>query len=71
MATTIEVVDGAAFQESMASVRNDTTEDRFIICGHVDGDPNRVQVRLKQVFFSYLCMLTQRYFSVCWPLCNT
>ena len=56
MATTIEVVDGAAFQESMASVRNDTTEDRFIICGHVDGDPNRVQVRLKQVLFFFLFM---------------
>lgn len=44
MATTIEIVDGSAFHEAMASVRSDSTEDNYIICGHVDGDPNRIQV---------------------------
>ncbi|KAK7095530.1 uncharacterized protein [Littorina saxatilis] len=43
MATTIEVVDGTAFQEAMASVRSDTTDDKYILCGHVDGNPNRIQ----------------------------
>ena len=46
MATTIEVVDGTAFQEAIASVRNDATDDKFVICGHADGDPNRIQVRM-------------------------
>ncbi|KAL8558161.1 hypothetical protein ACOMHN_035466 [Nucella lapillus] len=43
MTTTIEVVDGAAFHEGVASVRSDATDDKYIICGHADGDPNRVQ----------------------------
>lgn len=43
MTTTIEVVDGGAFHEGIASVRSDTSDDKYIICCHVDGDPNRVQ----------------------------
>ena len=52
MATTIELVDGTAFQEAIASVRNDATEDNYVLCGHVDGDPNRIQVNKR-------CSLTQ------------
>ncbi|XP_076454709.1 uncharacterized protein LOC143289570 [Babylonia areolata] len=43
MTTTIEVVDGGAFQEGIASVRSDASGDRFILCSHVEGDPNRIQ----------------------------
>ncbi|XP_025114512.1 uncharacterized protein LOC112576354 isoform X2 [Pomacea canaliculata] len=44
MATTIEVADGNAFHEAIASVRSDATEDTYVLCGHVNGDPNRIQV---------------------------
>lgn len=53
MATTIEVVDGTAFQEAIASIRSDTTDDKFVICGHVNGDPNRIQVRSVYVCFVF------------------
>ena len=56
MATTIEVVDGTAFQEAIASIRSDTTDDKFVICGHVDGDPNRIQVRSVYVCV-WVCVL--------------
>lgn len=45
MATTIDVVDGEInFQEAITSVRSDASADKYVLCGHVDGDPNRMQV---------------------------
>ena len=44
MSTTASFVDGATFAEAMKSVRDDSTGDLFLVAGHVQGDPNRLEL---------------------------
>lgn len=44
MSTSAEFVDGANFLEAINSVRNDGTDDKYVIVQHVDGNPNKLTV---------------------------
>ncbi|XP_046560819.1 uncharacterized protein LOC124269828 [Haliotis rubra] len=44
MSTDAEFVDGATFEEAMKSVRSDDTGDLFLVVGHIQGDPNRLEL---------------------------
>lgn len=66
MATTIEVADGNAFHEAIASVRSDATEDTYVLCGHVNGDPNRIQV-----IYSFFYLINKAFFCALYITCKT
>jgi len=44
MSTAAEFVNLDEFQEAVAAVRNDASDTSYVIVGHVDNDPARVQV---------------------------
>lgn len=44
MSTSAEFVDGANFVEAIRSVRDDSTDDKYVIVQHVDGNPNKLTV---------------------------
>lgn len=44
MSTTASFDDESEFQEASGSVRNDSIDKKYVIVGHVDGDPLRIQV---------------------------
>lgn len=44
MSTTAEFVDGANFVEAINSVRNDNTDDRYVLVEHVEENPNKLTV---------------------------
>ncbi|XP_046365847.2 uncharacterized protein LOC124141792 [Haliotis rufescens] len=44
MSTKAEFADGATFVEAMKSVRSDDTGDLFLVVGHIEGDPNRLEL---------------------------
>ncbi|WAR30373.1 hypothetical protein MAR_032915 [Mya arenaria] len=44
MSTSAEFENPEVFKEAQASVRNDSSEDMFVIVSHVDNDPAKLQV---------------------------
>ena len=44
MSTVAEFIDGANFEEAVKSVRDDNTDDKYVVVGHVENNPNRVSV---------------------------
>ena len=44
MSTTASFEDDSEFQAASGSVRNDSTDNKYLLVGHVDGDPYKIQV---------------------------
>ena len=42
MSTSVGVEDEQAFRAALAAVRSDASTTRYLLCGHVDGNPNKV-----------------------------
>ena len=46
MSTTATFEDATDFEAASGLVRNDATESKYVIVGHVDGDPHKIQVQI-------------------------
>ncbi|BFZ20309.1 hypothetical protein BsWGS_23348 [Bradybaena similaris] len=44
MSTEVVIEDEAAFNTAISDVRNDESDIRYMICGHIDGNPNIIKV---------------------------
>ncbi|KAK0065608.1 hypothetical protein BgiMline_020825 [Biomphalaria glabrata] len=44
MSTEVSFQDEAAFHSAIADVRNDASEVNYVLCGHVEGNPNKIDV---------------------------
>ena len=54
MSTTATFEDDLSFQEASGSVRNDSADAKYVIVGHVNDDPLRIQVEINLNFWNLI-----------------
>ena len=54
MSTTATFEDDSSFQEASGSVRNDSADAKYVIVGHVNDDPLRIQVEINLNFWNLI-----------------